>query len=309
MKERSVLFVTTRVVLTILFVLGLLVTLCAFAVSAMFSANGTKRALRGQELPALAMQEIADNVEDLQGIINVETEKILETVSAETVEKELTAYTDALTERLLCGADNLYAVQFDSPALREMVESVITPELYVKDPEQLQKDRDAAYAEIVGVIDSQLAFFPQTLFDKVTTAVQDSTGITKERFYALCARFSALRLPVLLFTLVMGGALILTRRREWLPALRYVAGVGFLTGSAVFLPALFLQRYTLFEGLSLSDGLLRRYILCVLYHMRSALFTTALCCFLFFLLFLAVTLFFSAKKIAKTCKTAENVLP
>lgn len=309
MKEKSVLFVTTRVVLTILFVLGLLVTLCAFAVSAMFSANGTKRALRGQELPALAMQEIADNVEDLQGIINVETEKILETVSAETVEKELTAYTDALTERLLCGADNLYAVQFDSPALREMVESVITPELYVKDPEQLQKDRDAAYAEIVGVIDSRLTFFPQTLFDKVTTAVQDSTGITKERFYALCARFSALRLPALLFTLVMGGALILTRRREWLPALRYVAGVGFVTGSAVFLPALFLQRYTLFERLSLSDGLLRRYILCVLHHMRSALFTTALCCFLFFLLFLAVTLFFSAKKIAKTCKTAENVLP
>lgn len=309
MKERSVLFVTTRVVLTILFVLGLLVTLCAFAVSAMFSANGTKRALRGQELPALAMQEIADNVEDLQGIINVETEKILETVPAETVEKELTAYTDALTERLLCGADNLYAVQFDSPALREMVESAITPELYVKNPEQLQKDRDAAYAEIVGVIDSRLAFFPQTLFDKVTTAVQDSTGITKERFYALCARFSALRLPALLFTLVMGGALILTRRREWLPALRYVAGVGFVTGSAVFLPALFLQRYTLFERLSLSDGLLRRYILCVLHHMRSALFTTALCCFLFFLLFLAVTLFFSAKKIAKTCKTAENVLP
>lgn len=309
MKERSVLFVTTRVVLTILFVLGLLVTLCAFAVSAMFSANGTKRALRKQELPALAMQQIADNVEDLQGIINVETEKILETISSETVEKELMAYTDSLTERLLCGADNLYAVQFDSPALREMVESVITPELYVKDPEQLQKDRDAAYAEIVGVIDSRLAFFPQTLFDKVTTAVQDSTGITKERFYALCARFSALRLPALLLTLALGTALFFTRRHACLSSLRYVAGVGFLTGSAVFLPALFLQRYTLFERLSLSDGLLRRYVLCVLHHMRSALFTTALCCFLFFLLFLAVTLFFSAKKIAKTCKAAENVLP
>lgn len=309
MKERSVLFVTARVVLTALFVLGLLVTLCAFAVSAMFSANGTKRALRKQELPALAMQQIADNVEDLQGIINVETEKILETISSETVEKELMAYTDALTERLLCGADNLYAVQFDSPALREMVESVITPELYVKVPEQLQKDRDAAYAEIVGVIDSRLAFFPQTLFDKVSTAVQDSTGIAKERFYALCAQISALRLPALLLTLALGTALFFTRRHACLSSLRYVAGVGFLTGSAVFLPALFLQRYTLFERLSLSDGLLRRYVLCVLHHMRSALFTTALCCFLFFLLFLAVTLFFSAKKIAKTCKAAENVLP
>lgn len=309
MKERSVLFVTARVVLTALFVLGLLVTLCAFAVSAMFSANGTKRALRKQELPALAMQQIADNVEDLQGIINVETEKILETISSETVEKELTAYTDALTERLLCGADNLYAVQFDSPALREMVESVITPELYVKVPEQLQKDRDAAYAEIVGVIDSRLAFFPQTLFDKVSTAVQDSTGIAKERFYALCAQISALRLPALLLTLALGTALFFTRRHACLSSLRYVAGVGFLTGSAVFLPALFLQRYTLFERLSLSDGLLRRYVLCVLHHMRSALFTTALCCFLFFLLFLAVTLFFSTKKIAKTCKAAENVLP
>lgn len=309
MKERSVLFVTARVVLTALFVLGLLVTLCAFAVSAMFSANGTKRALRKQELPALAMRQIADNVEDLQGIINVETEKILETISSETVEKELTAYTDALTERLLCGADNLYAVQFDSPALREMVESVITPELYVKVPEQLQKDRDAAYAEIVGVIDSRLAFFPQTLFDKVSTAMQDSTGITKERFYALCAQISALRLPALLLTLALGTALFFTRRHACLSSLRYVAVVGFLTGSAVFLPALFLQRYTLFERLSLSDGLLRRYVLCVLHHMRSALFTTALCCFLFFLLFLAVTLFFSAKKIAKTCKAAENVLP
>lgn len=309
MKERSVLFVTARVVLTALFVLGLLVTLCAFAVSAMFSADGTKRALRKQELPALAMQQIADNVEDLQGIINVETAKILETISSETVEKELMAYTDALTERLLCGADNLYAVQFDSPALREMVESVITPELYVKVPEQLQKDRDAAYAEIVGVIDSRLAFFPQTLFDKVSTAVQDSTGIAKERFYALCAQISALRLPALLLTLALGTALFFTRRHACLSSLRYVAGVGFLTGSAVFLPALFLQRYTLFERLSLSDGLLRRYVLCVLHHMRSALFTTALCCFLFFLLFLAVTLFFSAKKIAKTCKAAENVLP
>ena len=309
MKERSVLFVTARVVLTALFALGLLVTLCAFAVSAMFSVKGTKRALRKQELPALAMQQIADNVEDLQGIINVETERILETISSETVEKELMAYTDTLTERLLCGADNLYAVQFDSSALREMVESVITPELYVKHPEQLQKDRDAAYAEIVGVIDSRLAFFPQTLFDKVTTAVQDSTGITKERFYALCARFSALRLPALLLTLALGTALFFTLRHACLSSLRYVAGVGFLTGSAVFLPALFLQRYTLFERLSLSDGLLRRYVLCVLHHMRSALFTTAMCCFLFFLLFLAVTLFFSAKKIAKTCKAAENVLP
>lgn len=309
MKERSVLFVTARVVLTALFVLGLLVTLCAFAVSAMFSADGTKRALRKQELPALAMRQIADNVEDLQGIINVETEKILETISSEAVEKELMAYTDALTERLLCDADNLYAVQFDSPALREMVESVITPELYVKVPEQLQKDRDAAYAEIVGVIDSRLAFFPQTLFDKVSTAVQDSTGIAKERFYALCAQISALRLPALLLTLALGTALFFTRRHTCLSSLRYVAGVGFLTGSAVFLPALFLQRYTLFERLSLSDGLLRRYVLCVLHHMRSALFTTALCCFLFFLLFLAVTLFFSAKKIAKTCKAAENVLP
>ena len=223
MKERSVLFVTARVVLTALFVLGLLVTLCAFAVSAMFSANGTKRALRKQELPALAMQQIADNVEDLQGIINVETAKILETISSETVEKELMAYTDTLTERLLCGADNLYAVQFDSPALREMVESVITPELYVKVPEQLQKDRDAAYAEIVGVIDSRLAFFPQTLFDKVTTAVQDSTGIAKERFYALCAQISALRLPALLLTLALGTALFFTRRHTCLSSLRYDA--------------------------------------------------------------------------------------
>lgn len=309
MKEKTALFVVVRVALTILFVAALLMTLVTFAVSAMFSEKAAKRALQKKDLPTLAVQEIADNVEDLQGIINVETDKILSTVSKETVERELTAYTEALTAKLLCGADKLYAVQFESAALREMVESVITPELYKDNPAQLQKDRDAAYAEIVGVIDGELAFFPQTLLDKVFTLVQDNTGITSERFYGTVRRLSSLRFPLLLLTAALGTALFFTRRRAWLDSLRYIAGVGFITGSAVFLPALFLQRYTLLDRLSLSDGLLRRYILCLLHHMRTSLFTTALCCFLFFLLFLAVILFLCAKKTAKTCKAAENVLP
>lgn len=309
MKEKTVLFVVVRVVLTILFVAALLMTLVTFAVSAMFSEKAAKRALQKEDLPTLAMQEIADNVEDLQGIINVETDKILSTVSRETVERELTAYTDALTARLLCGADKLYAPQFESDMLREIVDSVITPELYKNDPSQMQKDRDAAYAEIVGVIGGELAFFPQTLLDKLSSVVQDNTGISSERFYGTVRRLSSLRFLLLCLTAALGAALFFTRRRAWLDSLRYIAGVGFITGSAVFLPALFLQRYTLLDRLSLSDGLLRRYILCLLHHMRTSLFTTALCCFLLFLLLLAVILFLCAKKTAKTCKDAENVLP
>lgn len=309
MKEKTVLFVVVRVVLTILFVAALLMTLVTFAVSAMFSEKAAKRALQKEDLPTLAMQEIADNVEDLQGIINVETDKILSTVSRETVERELTAYTDALTARLLCGADKLYAAQFESDTLREIVDSVITPELYKNDPSQMQKDRDAAYAEIVGVIGGELAFFPQTLLDKLSSVVQDNTGISSERFYGTVRRLSSLRFLLLCLTAALGAALFFTRRRAWLDSLRYIAGVGFITGSAVFLPALFLQRYTLLDRLSLSDGLLRRYILCLLHHMRTSLFTAALCCFLLFLLFLAVILFLCAKKTAKTCKDAENVLP
>ena len=309
MKKQTGLFVAARIALTALFVMGLLFLLFTAAVSLTISEKAVARALEKQDFAALAVQKIAENVEDLQGIINVETDKILSAVAAETVEKELTAYTDSLTAKLLSGADNLYAVQFDSPALRELVDSAIAPEWYADNPEQMQKDRDAAYAEIVGVIDGQLAFFPLTFIDKMTATVQEHVGITPERFYSAVSLFKKLCLPALLVTVALGAALYFTRHGDLTDALRYVAGVGFVTASAVFLPALFLQRYTLFNRLSLSDGLLRRYILCLVHHVRSALLTPTLCCFLIFLLFLAATLFFSAKKLWKTCKTAENVLP
>lgn len=172
----------------------------------------------------------------------------------------------------------------------------------------MEKDRADAYRDIVALVNETLQFFPQSLWDKAVDLVKTNTGLTMASVYRLIAIVRILQYVFLLLTVGSVAALYFLGKDAWTNTLRYIAGIWFISGSVIFLPIVFMRSFTLMNRLSLSDGLLRRYILGLVDYIRNCVFRTSLLIFLIGLAALAVALVFCVKYPQKTCKAEETVL-
>lgn len=294
-----------RVLLSIVLTLSLLVFSLSVSVSLIFSTGGISSRLHKNGFYDFAGLTVEENIESLQSVIGVDTAAVMDVLAHEGADAMLESYTDALNALFLTGGQAPDRISYDSDALYQLICGVITEDVYDGDIAQMEQDRADAYAELTKIISDTLSFFPQSLLKKLTGGTLQAR---LARVYSLVRVIRVLWLPALLLFLACAAGLFFLRRHDPLSALRGIAGVWFVTGSLLFLPALFIRTYSLPNRLSLADGLLRRYILTVYTQWTSSLFTVMLLVFAAGAVFLTVTIILTAKSGQTSCTAVQNVL-
>lgn len=297
-----------KILLLTLFSMALTVSVASIAVSLCFSPHTITDKLEKQDFSAFAMSEIAENLKDYQSVISVPTESLVAALPLSELEETLYRYTDGVSRLLLAGEESDLTVSFSTAALEELIHSTITPAHYADHIQELEKDRADAMSEITNTIRNTLSFFPASLFEKVMGL------LTKDGRLSVNALYRALRImryalfPALLILAISAALLIRIERDKKQKALRSLAGNWFITASVLFLPTAFLSRTLPLNRLSLSDCLLRRYILALGEHLQSGVLTVTCVCFLLGLLLLLFTLYLSAKSTKSSCIAAEDMI-
>ncbi len=296
---------TARVLFSILLIASILVFSLSMAVSQMFSANRVNARLFENGFYDRATQSLTEQLEDLQSVLGISPESVMEIVTPDQLQGMLAPYTDALTAQFLEGGPAPEETEYFSEELYELICDTITEEHYDGDIEQLTADRVDAYAELTAAVNNTVNFFPQSLMDKL---LGDSIQQKLIPLYRAIGVARRLWLPAVAVLALCVVGLWLLRRRDSLSALRRIAGIGFITGAALFVPAFFIRSYSLPQRLSLSDGLLRRYILTVYSHMTNSLFFITLWVFVVATVLLVLTVILSAKSGGVSCTDRASVL-
>ena len=296
-----------KILLSAVFSVSLIASVFCITVSLCFSPNILKRRLEKQDFSGLAMSIITENMEDFQSVINLPTETLLTAIPAADIQDNLGRYTDGVNRLLLAGEKSDFAVKVPTTALEKLIADAITPAHYNGDLKQMEADRAAAVAEITGSIEQTLAFFPTSLLDKVT-AKAEKGGFSIQTVYRTVRYIRYAIIPCLLLWIGSAVLLLAMNCGRWEASLRLVAGNWFITASVLFLPMLFLHSYAPLNRLSLSEGLLRQYILTLGAHIQGSMFTAPLIFFAVGLVFLLFSLYFSAKNTQSSCTDAENVV-
>lgn len=306
MKKKGT--VILRILLSAVFSAALIASVLSITVSLCFSLHTVTRRLEKQGFSDFALSEIAKNMEDFQSVIGVPTETLLAAIPTDDIQKTLYRYTDGVNRLLLAGEKTDLSVSFSTDALKELIESEITPDHYKGNLKQMEKDRAEAISEITAAVQGTLSFFPTTLFDKMTALITKSSGFSTKTVYDAVRYIRYAVFPSLLLLLCSAVLLVFMKWEQKRTALRALAGKWFITASVLFLPTFFLTGNTPLNRLSISDCLLRRYILALGAHMQSCILTVSLVFFLIGLVFLLFTLYLSAKNAQSPCTEPENVI-
>ncbi len=308
MKKRRALLTICKVLLCCLFVPALIATIFSISVCRMFDVNAVEKQLQKQGFYAIAPAKVEENISNLQGVIGIETKDILAVIPDEQVRILLKQYTTSVSETLLLGKEDTAEIHFTSDELYNLVCTVITAEQYKNDTVQMQEDRKAIYADLTAEVNNTLSFFPQTLYASVTEILENA-GFDLNTVYAAVNTVRHLTLPLLLGTLVLLVGIFLCGWYNKPRALRTVAGCAFITTSVFFLLSIFVRSYPLLDRLSLSDGLLRRYVLAVFNNMGNSIFLSVTVAFVIatLLLIAAIAWEVIASK-NNTCTQVETVI-
>ncbi len=305
MKQKQVTKQVAQILLSIVAVLSLVVGLLSVTLSVAFSPDRVNARLQQNGFYEFATEAVTKEVEALQSVIAVQTEDLQQVLPAEEIHSMLTPYVDQLNRQFLAGEQAPAPIDYLSDDLYRLVCDIITEEAYAGDTAQLTRDRLDAYSELSEAIVGTLNFFPQSLLERV---VGKNMQTKLAPLYRAIGVARNLWLPALLVLMLSATGAFLLRRRETMDAWRGIAGTGFITVSALFVPALFIRLYSLPNRLSLTDGLLRRYILTVYSHMTGSLFTVMLVAFILSAAFLTVTVILSAKSAGTSCVDSADVL-
>lgn len=274
MKRQKVITISLAVLFALLLTVS--VTLCA--ITAVCAPRAVERRLERNGFYTLALEHIATEIGHLESVIGIPTADILDTVPDETVKALLQPYVLATAQQLLRGGEAPDAVAFQSDALYNLVCTVITEQQYNGDTAQMTEDRQAAYADLAAAVSDTLTFFPATLFD---TAVEILAG--EQRMTAVYAAIRLARillLPAVLLTLLCGGSILVMGRKDLARALKTVGGCWSITGSVLFFASLFtLAGNHLLDKFSLSDGLLRRFVVALFQNAAFGIVTVTAVCF------------------------------
>lgn len=311
MKKQHYLSVL-RILLTVLFILFLLAGIFSTTVTVICRpAAITHRLQKTDFFNTFAKQQTDTAIEKLESIVAVDTEKLQAAVPVTTIEQELESYVDSLNRMLFSGDETLHTVSISSAELQTLINASITADIYAGNTVLMEADRAASYKEVTDTVNSSLTFFPQSLFSKVATLVEQKTHISAAAFYIGLHRISFVPLPALLAAVICAVGAYLLGNRDRIAFLRRIAGICFITASAVFLPVVFLGGNAVMNRLSLTDGLLRRYILTVSAHISSGIFSAVLIFFIICTVFFVVMLYLTVKtgkNTQKSCKHEKNVL-
>ena len=289
------------VCLAILFTLLLLVTVTFTALSAVCAPRAVERRLERNGFYTLAVDSIQTEIGHLESVIGIPTADILKTVPDETVKNLLKPYVLTTAEQLLRGGDAPVSVDFQSDALYTLVCSVITEEQYDGDTAQMAEDRAAAYADLKAAVDDTLSFFPATLFDTAMNILASKQRVNT--LYATVRLVRKLVLPAILLTLLCGGALLVYRKKDRIPTLKLLGGCWSITGCVLFFASLFtLAGNHLLDKFSLSDGLLRRFVVALFQNAAVGIITVTAVCFALGVAVLAVAI------VKTTCVAKETVI-
>ncbi len=293
------------VALCVLFVVSLLVTAAVAALSTVCRPRAVERRLEKQGFYTLAADSIKTEIEELQSVIGIPTEDILATMPEETVKALLKPYVLGISEQILRGGDPPATVNYQSDALYALVCAVITAEQYGTDTAQMEEDRAAAYADLTAAVNDTLSFFPATLFDTAMGILAEDA--TVNAVYGAVRVIRRLAVPCALFTLLCAAGILLYGKKTVKKSLKTLAGCWSVTAALLFFSALFaLIGNHLLDRLSLSDGLLRRYILALFDNAAAGVITVTAVTFALGLLLLFTAIVWIAVK--TPCAAKETVV-
>ncbi len=293
------------VCLSALFSLLLIVTVAVSALAAVCTPRAVERRLARKGFYALATESITTEIGHLESVIGIPTADIMKTVPDETVKGLLQPYVLATAEQLLRGGEAPAPITFQSDTLYALVCSVITAEQYGNDTAQMEEDRAAAYADLTAAIEETLTFFPATLFDTALGILTSEQQI--DTLYATIHLLCRLVLPAVLLSLLCGGGILWYRKNDALRALKVLGGCWSITGAVLFFCSLFaLAGNHLLDKFSLSDGLLRRFVLALFDNAATSIMVITAVCFGIGIVLLAVAIWQTAVK--TPCTNAQTVV-
>ncbi len=293
------------VCLAVIFVLLLIVTVAVSSLAAVCTPQAVEHRLNRQGFYMAATESIRTEIGHLESVIGIPTADILQTVPDETIKSLLKPYVLATAAQLLHGEQAPAAVSFQSDALYALVCDVITAEQYGDDTAQMEEDRAAAYADITTAIEETLTFFPATLFDTAMGILASERQV--DTLYTTLRLLCRLVLPAVLLTLLCGGGILWYRRKSLVGALKTLGGCWSITGAVLFFCALFtFVGNHLLDKFSLSDGLLRRFIVAVFENAAAGVMTVTAVCFALGLAVLGLAIAMLVVK--KPCVEQENVV-
>ncbi len=287
------------------FVLLLVVTVVLSAVAAMCTPRAVERRLARQGFYAFAAENIRDEISHLESVIGIPTADILATVPNETIVTLLKPYVLAVAEQLLQGGEAPAPITFESEQLYALVCATITAEQYNNNATQMEEDRAAAYADLTAAIGETLTFFPSTLLDTAMGILASEQIV--DTLYATIRLLRRLVLPAIVLTLLCGGGLLWYRKNDFGKALQLLAGCWSITGAVLFFAALFtFVGNHLLDKFSLSDGLLRRFVIALFENAATGVVSVSAVCFGVGILLLVSAILYNAVK--TPCTQAETVV-
>ncbi len=300
MKTRKII----SVCLAALFTLLLVITVALSALSAVCTPRAVERKLAREGFYTFAAEDLATELSHLESVIGIPTADILKTVPDETLKTLLQPYVLATAEQLLRGGKAPTPITFQSDTLYSLVCSAITAEQYGNNTAQMEEDRTAAYADLTAAVEETLTFFPATLFDTAVDILANDKKI--DAVYAAVHLLCRLALPAALLTLLCGGGILLIRKNDFIRALKLVGGCWSITGAVLFFASLFtLVGNHLLDRFSLSDGLLRRFVIALFENAATGIVVITTVCFFLGIALLVAALLLTAKK---PCTDKENVV-
>lgn len=289
------------VCLAVLFTLLLIVTVALTALTAVCTPRAVERRLERRGFYAYASENIQTEIEYLESVIGIPTADILKTVPDETVKALLEPYVLATAEQLLRGGKAPAAIDFQSDALYNLVCAVITEQQYGGDTAQMAEDRAAAYADLQAAVNDTLTFFPATLFDTAMEILASEQRV--DTLYAAVRLCRTLVLPAVVLTLLCGGGILWVGKKDFTRALKTVGGCWSITGCTLFFALLFtLAGNHLLDKFSLSDGLLRRFVVALFQNAAVSIITVTAVCFCLGVVVLAIAI------VKTTCAKKETVV-
>lgn len=288
-------------ILCILFVISFAATVLVTAVTAACAPKAVERRLARSGFYTLAEERIRFEVENLQSVVGIPTQDVLDAIPPATVKELLKPYVIAVSERLLLGGAAPTEIDFQSDALYNLICSVITEQQYNGDTAQMAEDRAAAYADLTAAISDTVSFFPISLFDTAMEILAKNGSL--DTVYATIRLLRKLVAPLIVFTLLLSGGILLYGKKNLQKALKTLAGCWSITASVLFFGSLFaLIGNHLLDKLSLADGLLRRYVLALFNNAVASTITITAIAFALGVGLLAVSIVWIAVKLSCTAK-------
>ena len=296
-----------RVILSVLFTILLIGSILCGIITVIFDATALTARLEQQAFTDFATAQLTEKLSSLQGIIAVDFTQLQKAVAAEQIRPILQDYIRQVNATVFSGAPAPAQITYQHDDIYALVCEVITKEQYGNDTAQMKEDRQAAYADLTAAVSETLSFFPQTLYNTADQILQKA-GIslpTLYTFVSICCTLTYILIPLTILTAV--GIVFCSKQKQ--SGLLIVGGCGFLTASVYFLSGVFMRDFSLINRLSLSDGLLRRYILAMMQHIGDASFITVTIVFVLFTLLLAGAIIWRVYSTRNnTCKVQETVV-